>query len=303
MTGTLRRLLRGTTLAALVVAACTPTEHRREPIAAEPPVPASAAAAEATSAAEAASATPAASAEPASAAGPVVREEQVVVVDGREERWSLVWASPPKLNCVDDGWQTCMCFGRELGERGPLTLVRVRADGTEQRLALGTVALPRWRLEPADKDRFPGKVDVSAVRGRPLVKVMTVGDYDHDGRATELVIERRDDFCGDNDAVVVGVTRDRDELHVFATDDTPPVAISLSHATDWEAIRKRLPAELVYIPCGFKGGWPTFEMIQVSRDTRGLHARHRRYACDWVRGSPVRGKRLLDRPWTGDVEE
>jgi hypothetical protein len=232
----------------------------------------------------------------------VVRQERLVVVDGREEHWSLVWTSPPSLDCVDAGRQSCRCFGKELGERGPLVLVRARPDGGEQRLDLGTVTLPRWRSEPGDAERFPGSVDIDAVRGRPLVDVMVLGDYDHDGRATEFVLERGAEMCGFHEAIVVGVSRLRDELHVFAAAGDPPVALDLPHAADWEQIRRGLPAEIVYIPCGFRGGWPTYEMIYVSRDAAGLHARHRRYACDWVGGSPRRGKRILDRPWTGDVE-
>jgi hypothetical protein len=132
---------------------------------------------------------------------------------------------------------------------------------------------------------------------------MVLGDYDHDGRATELVLERSSNECGYSDAVVVGVSRTRDELHVFATAGAPGVEIALPHAAGWEQLRHELPGEVVVIPCGYKGGWPTYEMIYVSRDDAGLHARHRRYECDWVEGSPQRGKMILDRPWTGDVAD
>jgi hypothetical protein len=232
-------------------------------------------------------------------AQPVVREEQKVLVDGREERWSLVWASPPALSCFDEGWHTCLCYGHQLGETGQLSLVRKRADGSEQRLDFGKMSLPRWPTDPDDLKRFgDGKVDIEAVRGRPLVKLMKIGDYDHDGRATEFVLERGGDTCGFHDAVLVGVTRTRDEPHVVATAYTPPFELDLPHASDWEKVERRLPTEIVYIPCGFNGGWPTFEVVHVSRDARGLHARHRRYDCLWVRGSAVRGKLLLERPWT-----
>jgi hypothetical protein len=243
------------------------------------------------------------SAAPTPAPAEVVREEVVVDVDGQKERWKLVWTSPPAPDCVDEGWRSCACFDRELGERGPLALVRARPDGTEQRLALGTITLPRWRVEPDDARRFPGKVDLAAVSGRPLVQVMKLGDYDHDGRATELVLERGNDVCGFHRAIVAGVSRRRDELHVFATAGAPEVELDLPRAADWEKLRRALPGELVYIPCGFKGGWPTFEVIHVSRDAAGLHARHRRYACSWVEGIPTRGKRIFDRPWTGIVDD
>jgi hypothetical protein len=227
----------------------------------------------------------------------VVREETVVDIDGQSERWRLVWAEPPALACVDD-WRFCWCFGKEHGERGPLVLVRTRADGREERLALGTLTMPKWPIEPGD---VPGQVDLGSLANRPIVRVMKLGDYDHDGRATEMVIEKRDDTCEFADAIVVGVSRVRDELHVFASADKPPIELALSHASDWEQLRRSLSQEIVFIPCGFQGGWPTFEMLHFAKDGAGLHVRHRRYKCTWVDGRAVRGRRILDRTWNGSV--
>ena len=98
--------------------------------------------------------------------------------------------STPTRACFDEQWSSCPCYGFAFGETGDFDLVRERPGAPEERLhPSGT--LQRWPVLETDSQRWiDGNVDVDEIMRRPEVKLIHLGDYDHDGRATEFVAIR-----------------------------------------------------------------------------------------------------------------
>src|SRR6185312_170165 len=72
----------------------------------------------------------------------LVREQKTVIVDGKPETWRLQWDEKPTPACGAEDADislTCPCSGFAYGEKAPLELVRVRADGKTERLELGSL--------------------------------------------------------------------------------------------------------------------------------------------------------------------
>jgi hypothetical protein len=84
---------------------------------------------------------------------PLVREEQTVTIDRRQEVWRLVWATAPGPYCEAGGedWYTCPCYGFAVGEIGDLYLTR----------PAGGVEVDRLRATPLYSTSDP---DVRAVQ-------------------------------------------------------------------------------------------------------------------------------------------
>lgn len=212
----------------------------------------------------------------------VPREETKVTVDGVVETWRLEWRHPPVPTCMGDDWYTCPCSGFELGEKGDLDLVRERAGAPEERLGLdpffenGDAILPRWA--PTDKERKDLKVPTQAeLQKRPLVKVMNLGDYDHDGRATEMVLQIGAGPCGHREAAVVGIDRKNPKLHVFASVEAPKDLLLL-RPSEWEKAKAKLPQDFVELACGDHGS-DEEDTLSLSVDAAGLHAKASRKPC------------------------
>jgi hypothetical protein len=200
-------------------------------------------------------------------AGPnVLREERTVVVDGKQETWRLVWRSPPKLDCVDDSYWGCPCLGFAFGEAGRLELVRLRAGEPAEHLDLGRQSLRRWNPTKAEASAFGDPPPpLEELQRRPVVKIMNIADYDHDGRATEFVLQTAAGPCFHTYAVLVGLERANDKLHVFH-DAEGDITISPG---EWEKVRVSLPRSFVGVPCGDHGATEEAR-TRVWRDTNGL---------------------------------
>jgi hypothetical protein len=224
---------------------------------------------------------PLASAAPSAVAAPkksaaIVREEVTVVVAGITEHWRLEWRKPPTPECMDDAWYTCPCNGLEFGEEGELDLVRARDGSPEERLALdalymnNTAALPRWQKLPADSAKLAEPPSPETLRGRPLVPIMKIADYDHDGQASEFVLQVGYEACGHSPTLVIGVDAKNPKLHAFASVETPKEPILLETPAQWEQVRKTLPAILPKISCGDHGS-DVDQTTRITRDAAGLH--------------------------------
>lgn len=211
------------------------------------------------------------------AAPAITREEATVTVAGVTERWRLEWRKPPTPECMDDSWYTCPCNGIEFGEEGELDLVRERDGAPTERLALDalymnhTAALPRWQKQPTDGKNLAVVPTPVALRTRPLVRVMTFADYDHDGQATEFVLRVGYEACGHSPALVVGVTSQNPKLHAFTTVETPSEPLLLENAAQWERVKRALPASLEKVACGDHGS-TVARATRITRDGAGLHA-------------------------------
>jgi hypothetical protein len=245
------------------------------------------------------------------AAGPMIRETRDVVVGDSHETWSLEWESPPALACHPDddlgGWSTCSCDGFAFGERGELDLVRRRSGQLIERLPLtpffhvqivpwGAVAiLARWPVEEDDLKRELGDDDawVEAIKSRPSVDAMRLADYDHDGQATEFVLQLATAPCGKRLAIVVGVTRQQPKLHAFGTAEHPNVPLLLQ-VENWDALAQSEGATtVVEWACGDHGS-DDETAISLRTDAKGMHATQLRYACtdDDSRGKLIGKERL-----------
>jgi hypothetical protein len=82
---------------------------------------------------------------------------------------------------------------------------------------------------------------------------MKLGDYDHDGRATELVLAIESEPCGHEPSVVVGISRSNPSLHVFVSADKPATPLVLQRPEDWEKVRAKAALDLVQLACGDHG--------------------------------------------------
>jgi hypothetical protein len=197
-------------------------------------------------------------------AGPVIREEKTVLVDGVTETWRLVWRKPPELICVDRYWRDMFCIGLAFGEVGDLVLVRLRPGSPPERLHLSplfgpdgpeSATLPRWDSEarrtalgevaPHIDEIHP---DVDAIKTLPIVDVMQLEDYDHDGRAAEFELPIvRNPFAWPK-AAVVGISKRNPHLHAFDTVEHPGTPLL---SPNWAAIKPGTNL-FVEVHCGYR---------------------------------------------------
>lgn len=201
-----------------------------------------------------------------------VRETKKVKVDGVDETWTLRWKSPPVEHCMDTTWYTAPCQGVEYGEKGHLELVREREGAPADILSLdplfsdNSAELPRYTVEKNDPIE---SVDVAKIKTRPVVSVMKLGDYDHDGRETELVIATGTVAFGHTTGAVVGISKKEPKLHVFKGTDGE--YLLLDHLSSWEKVRaaKTSPVSIVTLKCGDHGS-DTEDSVLISFGPNGL---------------------------------
>jgi hypothetical protein len=189
----------------------------------------------------------------------LVREQRTVLVNGVYETWKLEWETLPAPACGPDDVAValaCPCSGFAYGEAGRLSLVRLRPGATRELLDLtgfyrhGLVPVPdnlavlqRWLPVPAtahDEDddwHHASDLDfVSRVHARGAAQVMRIGDFNHDGQASEFLLQVGAQGCGRHLMVLVGVSKYNTHLHVFSSAEAPDVPLELDAPT-WEAVR------------------------------------------------------------------
>ncbi|HET7464153.1 MAG TPA: hypothetical protein VFJ82_23045 [Longimicrobium sp.] len=252
-------------------------------------------AASATQAAVAPRAPAAVSAAPAGAG--VVREETVVRMGATPERWALVWRRPPRPACGPEEPEmalTCPCTGFAYGEAGELDLVRRRPGQAEERLALtplfreaggdgpgdidSLAVLQRWPVREPDVEAMDGEGLPRAIRARRAVRVMALGDYDHDGRATEFLLQVGTLPCGKRQAVLVGVSRANSSMHVFRSQGHPGQPLVLPTYV-WERLRRSGGrATIVEWPCGDHGA-ETETDVSLWAGPAGIDGTRAEYEC------------------------
>lgn len=225
----------------------------------------------------------------------VVREERTVVVAGAKEQWRLEWRAAPAPVCGPEGdpmdeWALCPCAGFEFGEAGELDLVRTRPGAPEERLPLTPLfadgetpgpgaVLPRWPLLKGDEEAAERAGFAAAVKKRPVSSILKVADYDHDGMATEFVLQVSSGPCGHRPSILVGFDSRTKRLRAFASVEDPKSPFVLERPSDWEKVRQA-PGRisLVQYGCG-DHGTEVEETVTVWTDARGLHARRGTKAC------------------------
>ena len=229
-------------------------------------------------------------------AGASVREEKTVVVDGVKERWRLEWIGATKEVCPPDdaqmdGWGTCPCNGFEFAEEGQLDLVRNRPGAAVERLPLtplfvntewvgGKAVLRRYPLRKGDGPDSENEDFAARVRARPLAPVMNLADYDHDGRATEFVLQVGAGPCGHRQSVVVGIQRREPRLHAFTAVEDSGQPLVLEHPDQWEKVRAaQADVELKLFGCGDHGS-DEESAVRIRFGTDGLHVKRIQKNCD-----------------------
>jgi hypothetical protein len=226
---------------------------------------------------------------PASA---VVREQQRVVVGSTVEEWRLEWQSAPEPACdpSTDDWYTCPCSGFAFGETGTLDLVRQVPGRPEERLHLSPLfalgfygkpiaQLPKRPVLDSDMAHMDDPEFAKMVASRPVVKVMALADYDHDGRATEFLLQVGAP-CGHRQTIVVGISRANPKLHAFGTIANPKKPLVLESPEAWkQLLRSNGKTTVVSWPCGDHGSPEELQFELVTGES-GIQAFLLRYSCN-----------------------
>ncbi len=228
---------------------------------------------------------------------PVVREQVEVEFMGSTEKWRLQWASAPTRVCDVGGpeWTTCLCAGFAFGEEGELELVRSVGSRPEERLRLspyfddqenpgqgGKAVLSRWPHLPEDdaraadpKRKAPSVVEIHS---RRPVRILNLHDFDHDGWATEFMLQVGAGPCGHQASILVGISYRAPTLHAFGTAEHPKTPLVLPPRA-WRRLRdEKPPLEVVDVACGDHGSAEE-SVFFVSADSDGLHATEKTYGC------------------------
>lgn len=248
---------------------------------------------------------------PVSAAD-IVRQTKTVQVGKISETWQLVWHGQPKALCAvseGEGAMTCPCTGFAYGEQGDLSLVRKRNNRVVESLPLnslfrygdvekGKAGLQLRTVKESEVDRsFAGDHQLPAdVQARPTADVMTLKDYDHDGRATEFLILLGNIACGHQMYAALGVTRKVPYLHLLRTHERPRVPLIMD-IEQWNALLIAVkPTKVREWNCGDHGSdWQT-DFVLYAHDGH-IHVTERSFKCQGDNKPP---RLIFSRPWRSD---
>lgn len=231
----------------------------------------------------------------ATGSAPLLRESRKVVIAGKSEQWELVWEKKTRPICGPDDPEmamTCPCTGFAYGEMGYLTLQRKRGGRVIDRLELNGffsdlpasdsegLAAMQWRpFRMGDVDGDLNSPGLQArIRARPGPRMMQLADYDHDGVASEFLVQVSAGACGHTEYIAVGTSRARPELHALGTVHSPRLALVMAGSA-WQALlESRGETRVTVWPCGDHGAEERGEMVLSARKG-AISASHRRYSC------------------------
>jgi hypothetical protein len=219
--------------------------------------------------------------------GTIFRDDEDLVLDGVKENWRLEWARAPLPDCMSAGWDTCTCAGFAYGERGDMDLVRTQPGKPDDRLRLDVLfegndtRLQRWPITKSDTDKSAtdsgATLDMVGISMRPVTSIIKFADFDHDGRASEFLLQVAAGPCGHTPTLVVGISRSNPKLHAFGTKEKPDEPLLLDHAADWEKLRAKPSADIVTVACGDHGATEQ-TTLHVTADGE-LHAKAETKKC------------------------
>lgn len=231
----------------------------------------------------------------------LTREQRAVMIGGVREAWRLQWDAPPHSACGPEDLEValaCPCSGFAYGEAGKLTLVRMRHGTAPERLELapffantgvtgieGAAVVQRWRPIPAaahdEEDDWHHAADfdfLKRIQARGLSAVMKFGDYNHDGQASEFLLQVGTHPCGTQQLVLVGVSRYNPHLHVFAAAESPAQPLLLSGAAWAAVLRNPKPAPVVETSCAIPGN-DTETLVTVAVRRGAFHVQRTSRPC------------------------
>lgn len=240
-----------------------------------------------------------------------LREARSVKLNGQTEQWKLVWQGRPRPICGPQNVDmaiTCPCTGFAYGEMGKLALVRTVGGREIDRMALGPLfaelpesnadglAAMQWRpMRSGDFDAGQGASPrfLAEVARRPGPRVMRLADYDHDGRASEFLVQVSAGPCGHTAYVAVGLSKVRPRLHALENAGNPGQPLVMPGSA-WQALLTGIGTRRVTVwPCGDHGAEERSELVLSARGGT-ISVRQRSYSC------PEDGSRerlLSDQPY------
>lgn len=223
------------------------------------------------------------------AATPDVREQARVRVDGVDEVWRLRFVTPSRATPLPPPEERTCADRYDAGfDAGEVVLERLRdgvvVDALTHIAGEHPVALRApWQLYGADHGSPERDL------GNPWRTLLDVGDYNHDGDATEFVVDLEHIACGHNSSAVVGVTRRNPHLHVLEWTNGGEMRLP-NGGHLWEAVRASARGERVSWPCGDHGA-PEAETLRWSPAPGGLRASTQVRSCPSPRGLTARARR------------
>lgn len=229
--------------------------------------------------------------------GALVREQRTVWVDGARETWRLVWQNQPHPICAVTDLETsitCPCIGVAYGQAGRLALVRLQGGRQIDRLDLGgifedfdgpggveagEIALQLHPLLEQDLRRK----GLTALRGqvsrRPVTRIIAPADYNHDGQATEFLLQVGVAPCGKRQFAAIGVSKENPRLHVLGSMAHPDEPLVMPKAA-WDAlVRSPTPAPVLIWECEDHGS-EVRSLLDVSARNGRIRAVDRDYGCE-----------------------
>jgi hypothetical protein len=238
--------------------------------------------------------------------GGELREEAPVSFGGSNEVWRLEWMDKPKEACAPRNEEsgTCPCAGFAYAEYGRADLVRIQGGKEIDRFHLmplfeseelpvdgAAAVIQRWPIDRGDFSETPPSG--ASIRKRPPVKLMDIADYNHDGWASEFVLQIGTSPCAHKQAVLVGVTPDKPVLHVYGTLKSPEKPLVLEPEA-WVLLKNnRHDVRYVSIKCGDHGSDEQTEII-LSSEKNGIRAFQETFECmnDFKKGKRVKRSEL-----------
>jgi hypothetical protein len=226
-----------------------------------------------------------------------IREQRTVTVGGVKEVWRLVWTGKPSLMCSPHEAEmaiTCPCSGWAYGEAGDLSLVRLRDGKPVDRMRLGPLYgkydypagevapgqayLQRWAVRDGDWDRRQDSTLAAEIMRRRPTTIMQLADYDHDGRATEFLIQVGTLPCGKRQFAAVGVSAKAERLHALGSPAHAGKALVMPLRA-WQALLKTArPKPLIIWECDDHGS-EVRSVLEVSAQGGVIRAVDRDYGC------------------------
>jgi hypothetical protein len=243
----------------------------------------------------------------ASNTNPLIREEQTIVVDGVSEVWRLQWKSPPTPICDANDLSNagiCPCQGFAYGESGQLDLVRLSKGREIDRLELTPLfdevptyekvaVVQHWPPEEKDFNDVDAVGFALQAHSRPVVKIMNLADYNHDGQSTEFFLQTGTLPCGKATGIVIGITPTNPRLHAFGTVLNPTMPLIMK-VWEWKALLASAhPGEVVDWRC-FDHASETETDLELSVSKGEIQGIQREFSCT---EAGTRDKLLSEKPF------
>ena len=140
--------------------------------------------------------------------------------------------------------------------------------------------LPKWPVYDNDMDIKDSIRFFEIVKQRPIVKILNIADYDHDGRATEFILQVGAQSCGHEQTIMVGISKNNPSLHVFGSIAHPDSPLTFQRPEIWKALlQSKGDTTVVEWPCGDHGAEEE-DRIEFHTTSKGIQVFRLIYSCE-----------------------